>query len=194
MKIPRNLQLVAPAPALPAQADAHTGLEARSLPADHLDVKVWLRLLACSTQIEQEIRQRLSQRFGTTLPRFDYLAQLERHAEGLRMSELSRCLMVTGGNVTGLTDALVAEGWVDRSADPQDGRSWRVRLTPKGRREFKAMAAEHEGWLRELFAGVATADKQRLFEQLGLLRRQLAQASAGDEPSPSTARKTRSRP
>lgn len=93
-----------------ALGDARIGMEARAHVDDHMDVKIWLRLLACSTQIEQQIRQRLRARFNTTLPRFDYLAQLERHPDGLRMSVLSRYLMVTGGNVTGLTDQLEKEG------------------------------------------------------------------------------------
>jgi DNA-binding MarR family transcriptional regulator len=159
------------APALP---DEHIGLEARAAPADHLDTRIWLRLLACSAQIEQEIRARLRQHFGTTLPRFDYLAQLERHPEGLRMSELSRYMMVTGGNVTGLTDQLVADGWVERVPDASDGRAWRVRLTATGRREFAAMARQHEAWLAELFDGVSAADKTQLYEQLGRLRLHLA--------------------
>ena len=85
--------------------EQNIGLEARAASDDHSAVKLWLRLLACSTQIEQEIRSRLRQRFATTLPRFDYLAQLERHADGLRMNALSRYLMVTGGNVTGLSNS-----------------------------------------------------------------------------------------
>src|SRR5690606_37103779 len=100
--------------------------------------------LACSTQIEREIKQLLRQRFATSLPRFDYLAQLERHPDGLRMNVLSRYLMVTGGNVTGLTDQLVKEGLVRRTENPEDRRSWCVSLTDKGRSEFAAMAAEHE--------------------------------------------------
>ena len=102
-------------PSLPngqALADEHLGLEARSQESDHLDLRIWLRLLACSTQIEQLIRQQLRVRFASTLPRFDYLAQLERHPNGLRMNVLSRYLMVTGGNVTGLTDQLVRDGLV----------------------------------------------------------------------------------
>jgi DNA-binding MarR family transcriptional regulator len=162
-------------PAAPRLPDAYIGLEARSVLADHLDVRVWLRLLACSAQIEHAIRARLRQHFGTTLPRFDYLAQLERHPDGLRMSALSSYMMVTGGNVTGLTDQLVADGWVQREADTDDGRAWRVRLTPKGRREFAAMAAQHEGWLAELLHGFALSDKALLFEQLGRLRLHLAQ-------------------
>ncbi len=169
--------------------ERHIGLEARTVSADHLDVKVWLRLLACSAQIEQEIRTRLRLRFGTTLPRFDYLAQLERHPDGLRMSALSRYMMVTGGNVTGLTDQLVVDGWVERSADPQDGRSWFVRLTALGRREFSVMAAEHEGWLTEMFCGMSALEKKLLYEQLGRFRLHLAQGRSHriEGPSPSAS-------
>lgn len=156
--------------------DEHIGLEARAQVDDHLDIKMWLRLLACSTQIEQQVRQRLRARFGSSLPRFDYLAQLDRHPDGLRMNVLSRYLMVTGGNVTGLTDQLVGEGLVERLADPEDRRSWRVALTTKGRREFATMAAEHERWLAEMFTGVPASTKEALYEHLGRLRVHLAQA------------------
>jgi DNA-binding MarR family transcriptional regulator len=154
--------------------DDGIGREARALSSDHGDVKLWLRLLACSTQIEQVIRSRLRQRFATTLPRFDYLAQLERHPDGLRMNTLSRYLMVTGGNVTGLTDQLVAEGHVDRAPDPQDRRSSIVKLTPAGRRQFLRMAEEHERWLIELLDGFDPAHKDVLYELLGRLRVHLA--------------------
>ena len=155
--------------------DAQTiGREARAQASDHGAVKLWLRLLACSTQIEQEVRSRLRQQFATTLPRFDYLAQLERHPEGLRMNALSRYLMVTGGNVTGLTDQLVAEGHVERSADPLDRRSSIVRLTAAGRAHFLRMAEAHERWLIELFDGFDPAHKEVLYELLGRLRVHLA--------------------
>ena len=158
----------------PALDDHQIGLEARADADDHLAVRTWLRLLSLTTQVEQEIRTRLRERFGTTLARFDYLAQLERHPDGLRMSALSRFLMVTGGNVTGLTTQLEAEGLVERQPDPDDGRSWRVRLTVRGRRDFDAMATEHEGWVRELFDGVPVRDQQRLYELLGQMRHHLA--------------------
>ena len=158
------------------------GHEARAASGDHLALKVWLRLLACSTQVETEIRKRLRGRFGMTLPRFDYLAQLYRHPDGLRMNVLSRYLMVTGGNVTGLTDELVKDGLVVREEDPGDRRSFRVSLTAPGRRAFERIAAEHESWLAELFRGVDAAGQEALFEQLGQLRVQLArnQSNAND--------------
>jgi DNA-binding MarR family transcriptional regulator len=158
--------------------DQLLGREARATSTDHSAVKLWLRLLACSTQIEQDIRARLRQTFNTTLPRFDYLAQLERHPQGLRMNALGRYLMVTGGNVTGLTDQLVAEGHVERSDDPDDRRSWIVRLTPAGRKQFLRMAQAHEAWLVELFAGFDAQDKAALYELLGKLRVHLAQTTA----------------
>lgn len=163
---------------VPALSDQQIGLEARTAPDDHLSVKVWLRLLACSVQIEREIRQRLRVRFGTTLARFDYLAQLEHRPEGLRMNALSRYLMVTGGNTTALTDQLVKDGLVMRESHPDDRRSYRVTLTPRGRREFAVMAAEHEQWLTELFEGFGVANKEALYQQLGRLRAHLAQKSA----------------
>ena len=158
----------------PLLDDQAIGLEARSLSDDHLSLRLWLRLLACSTDIETEIRRRLRAQFGITLARFDYLAQLHRHPDGLRMSALSRYLMVTGGNVTGLTDELEKDGMVQRDAEPGDRRSVRVALTPKGRKVFERMASEHEGWVVELFGGVAEADRHQLYDLLGRLRVQLS--------------------
>ncbi len=158
------------APPLDAQ---RIGLEARTGPDDHLSLKLWLRLLACSTDIETEIRRRLRAGHGMTLARFDYLAQLERQPEGLRMSALSRCLMVTGGNVTGLTTELEKAGWVRREADPGDRRSWRVTLTPAGRKIFHTVAAEHERWVVELLGGIGDDERLQLFRLLGRLRTQL---------------------
>ncbi len=164
-----------------ALGDEHIGLEARAQMNDHLDTRVWLRLLACSTQIERQIRQLLRIRFATSLPRFDFLAQLDRHPEGLRMSVLSRHLMVTGGNVTGLTDQLVKEGLAQRVEYPEDRRSWRVLLTDKGRADFAQMAAEHEQWLTEMFKELPLASKEALYEHLGLLRVQMARRQADIE-------------
>lgn len=151
-----------------------TGLESRVVPDDHQALRLWLRLLSCSTEIENEIRKRLRGEFAMTLSRFDYLAQLHREPRGMRMSELSRRLMVTGGSVTGLTDELVKDGHVMREDDPQDRRSWRVRLTPEGTRAFEAAAGVHEQWVIEFFAGLPAADRKQLHELLGRLRLVLA--------------------
>jgi DNA-binding MarR family transcriptional regulator len=155
------------------------GHEARAASDDHAALKLWLRMLASTTQIEAEIRKRLRERFGISLARFDYLAQLFRWQDGMKMRELSRCLMVTGGNVTGLTDDLEKEGLVVRESSPADRRAWIVRLTPKGRRQFETMAQAHEGWILELFAGLDAKTIRQLHAQLGQLRVHLLKSEEG---------------
>jgi DNA-binding MarR family transcriptional regulator len=151
------------------------GLEARAGVDDHAALKLWLRLLACSTQIQTEIRRRLRTRFGITLSRFDYLAQLHRHPEGLRMNALSRYLMVTGGHITGLTDELEKEGLVQRDAVAHDRRAFVLTLTAAGRTSFERMASEHEGWIIELMSGLKTTERKTLHTLLGTLRLTIAQ-------------------
>lgn len=148
-------------------------LETRLAEDHHQTTKLWLRLLTCTNLITAEIRTRLRENFQTTLPRFDLLAQLERHPRGLRMGELSRRMMVTTGNITGITDQLEAEGLVRREVDPQDRRSFTVKLTPRGRKVFAEMAQVHEGWVIELFSGLSTSEKDGLFALLGKLKTHL---------------------
>lgn len=150
-------------------------IESRVIDDDHLALKLWLRLLACTTRVEGVVRQRLRSEFGTTLPRFDLLAQLEREPEGLSMGELSQRMMVTGGNVTGIVDQLEAEGLVLRSDHPGDRRAYRVRLTAAGRRQFRRMAAVHEAWIVELFDGWTAEQKAQVQTLLAGLKRHLAE-------------------
>jgi len=147
--------------------------ESRTSVEDHLTLRLWLRLLACTNLVEAPLRQRLRTRFSGSLPWFDLMAQLDRHPDGLKMRELSRRLMVTGGNVTGLTDRLVAEGLVERHDDPTDRRACTVRLSAQGQRQFKAMATEHEAWVVELFGGLTAARQAQLFDLLGDLKQSL---------------------
>jgi len=147
--------------------------ETRANADDHMALRLWLRLLACTNRVEAPLRTRLRTQFDVSLPRFDLMAQLDRHPQGLKMRELSRRLMVTGGNVTGLTDKLVAEGLVERGEDPADRRAYTVRLTAEGQRQFRTMARAHEAWVAELFQGLSARQQAQLFELLGALKKQL---------------------
>jgi DNA-binding MarR family transcriptional regulator len=141
--------------------------ESRVRDAHHDALRLWLRLFACSQLVERAIRVRLRREFGTTLPRFDFLAQLERNAHGLKMGELSKRLMVTGGNITSLTDQLVKEGLVKRQPISGDRRAFAVQLTTKGKRTFDAMASAHEQWVIGLLAGMTVAERRSLYALLG---------------------------
>jgi len=145
-------------------------LEARAHSEHAHELRLWLRLLTCSQLIEKRVRAGLREHFDTTLPRFDLMAQLERHPEGLKMKELSHRLMVTGGNVTGITDQLVAEGLVERTGVEGDRRAFRVRLTDRGRRAFTQMAEQHEHWIVEAFEGLSPRDLEQLYKLLGKVK------------------------
>jgi DNA-binding MarR family transcriptional regulator len=138
---------------------------------DPMALRTWLRLLTCHNQIEASLRHQLRLGFDTTLPRFDLMAQLDRHPQGLKMRELSRLLMVTGGNVTGLADRLADEGLIERREDPRDRRAYYVSLTAKGREQFRLMAREHEQWVTRLFATLSGQELTQLWELLGKLKR-----------------------
>lgn len=144
--------------------------ETRATAQDHHALRLWLRLLACTNLIEGHIRSRLRSQFDTTLPRFDLMSQLERSHDGLKMGELSKRMMVTGGNVTGITDQLVSEGLVVREDNPKDRRAYIVKLTPQGREIFAKMAVAHEKWVIEFFDGMKEMDRHQLHTLLASLK------------------------
>jgi DNA-binding MarR family transcriptional regulator len=94
------------------------------------------------------------------------------------MGELSNRLMVSNGNVTGLTERLVSEGLVARLPSPRDRRESRVKLTAQGKRVFDRMTPVHERWIDELFAGLARAEMAQLLELLGKLKSSLQRERA----------------
>jgi len=157
-----------------AKSTRAVDLETRLTDEHHQALKLWLRLLSCTNLVEAQIRGRLRTAFGITLPRFDLMAQLERNPAGLKMNELSQRLMVSGGNVTGLTDQLEKEGLVARADDPGDRRAYTVRLTPAGRALFARMAAVHEQWVIELFSGLTGSEKTQIHRLLAKLKLHLA--------------------
>ncbi len=148
-------------------------LESRLGERDHEAVRLWLRMLTCTSLIEGRLRSRLRRECDESLARFDLMAQLERCPQGLKMRELSRRLMVTGGNVTGLTDRLAREGHVERREDPRDRRAFTVHLTARGRRHFRRMAQRHEAWVVELMAGLSPPEKRQLVALLAKLKQHL---------------------
>ena len=163
--------------------EPHVDAETRVHDDHHLSVRLWLRMLSCTNRIENFVRQNLQANFDTTLPRFDLMAQLERAPQGLKMSELSQRMMVTGGNVTGITDQLAKEGLVIRDTDPADRRSITVRLTPGGLTLVRRMAAAHEQWVAELFDGLDLDDQSQVYRKLGTLKAHLLNKLA---PQPDT--------
>jgi DNA-binding MarR family transcriptional regulator len=158
--------------------DAETKVAER--PADHeAELRLWLRLLTCTTLIEGEVRRRLRDEFGVTLPRFDLMAQLDKAPNGMTLGELSQRMMVSNGNVTGLAERLVEQGVLDRRASPNDRRAQIVSLTAEGRRAFRAMARTHEDWIAQIFAGLGAGEIDQLMALLAKTKTSARKAMNG---------------
>jgi DNA-binding MarR family transcriptional regulator len=158
--------------------DAETKVAER--PADHeAELRLWLRLLTCTTLIEGEVRRRLRDEFDVTLPRFDLMAQLDKAPNGMTLGELSQRMMVSNGNVTGLAERLAEQGLLDRRASPTDRRAQIVSLTAEGRRTFRAMARTHEDWIAQIFAGLESGEIDALMALLAKAKASARRAERG---------------
>jgi DNA-binding MarR family transcriptional regulator len=143
-------------------------------PGDHgAELRLWLRLLTCSTLVETEVRRRLREEFDSTLPRFDLMAQLERAKDGMVLGEASKRMMVSPGNITVLVERLVESGHISRTTSAKDRRVQIIELTPFGRAEFEKMAARHAVWIADLFAGIGPRDGTILMDELARLKRSI---------------------
>jgi len=164
---------------IPLDAEA----KALEAPGEHADeLRLWLRMLTCTTMIEGAIRARLRDSFDVTLPRFDLMAQLDRAPDGMTLSDVSRRMMVSNGNVTGLVERLVESGHLERRTSPADRRAQVIRLTELGRAEFRAMAAAHEAWIAEVFAGLSRGEVDTLLRLLAKTKASARAALQGDRP------------
>ena len=152
---------------------ANADHEFRAHADQHASLRLWLRLLSCTTRVEDKIRQKLRESFDITLPRFDLMAQLERHPDGLSMGELSRRMMVTGGNITTIVDQLEIEKLVRRVVGVNDRRSFTVKLTQAGKDAFTDMAIAHEAWVADLFEGLSVSQQTELYTLLGAMKKNL---------------------
>ena len=151
-------------------------------PEHHADeLRLWLRLLTCTTLIEGEVRRRLRERFRVTLPRFDLMAQLDRAPDGMMLSDLSKRMMVSNGNLTGLVERLAASGHLDRRTSETDRRAQVISLTELGRAEFRTMAAEHESWIAAMFGDLSRRDQADLMRLLAKTKMSARRATAGEE-------------
>ena len=157
-----------------AQPDSET----RATSTHAQELRLWLRLLTCTNLIEGEVRSRLRNQFSTTLPRYDLMSQLERSPDGLKMGELSKRMMVTGGNVTGITDQLVAEGLVVRLDNPKDRRAYYIKLTAEGRKTFMKMAVAHEKWIVDLLGSLNENERNQLYILLAKLKSHVSSLKA----------------
>ena len=162
-------------PAGSPDAASFVGLELRDklggAPHSTVALQLWLRLSSCSTVVEKRLRTHLEEQFGTTLPRFEVLAAVGRHPSGPTMSQLSRSMMVSNGNITAVVNRLIGDGLIMRAIDGRDRRVVTVRLTRRGRAALTRMEAAQQRWVDTMFANIPEARLRELMTALADLRR-----------------------
>lgn len=136
-----------------------------------LALSVWVRLLKAHGLLLREVRRRVPD--ALTLPQFDVLAQLYRSDEGMTPGGLTRKLLVTGGNVTGIVERLSSLGLVERHPVPEDRRAVRIRLTARGEKLMRRAIPRHRRDVGTLFAPLAEGELARLRDLLGTLNQRL---------------------
>jgi DNA-binding MarR family transcriptional regulator len=159
------------APTMPVDLEIIAG---KAVQSAKLELRLWLRMLSTVTLVSQEVRRRLREQFDITLPQFDMLAQLDREPGGLRLGELSKRMMVTNGNITGVIDRLEADGLLRREISAEDRRVTYARLTAVGRGKFRRYAKAHETWVRELLGDVDAATKATVLAHLAEVKASVA--------------------
>jgi DNA-binding MarR family transcriptional regulator len=143
-----------------------------------LSLQLWLRLTSCTTIVEKRLRARFEQEFSTTLPRFEVLAAISRYRTGPTMSQISRSMMVTNGNITTVVNRLIADGLVVRAIDGRDRRVATVRLTRRGRASLARMEQAQERWVDTMFADLPEGSLDELMAALANLRRSIDRSAA----------------
>lgn len=145
---------------------------------DRSNTRVWLRLLSCTMAIEKELQRRFIER-GTTLPRFDVLAALDRHPDGMTMGALSKALLVSNGNITQLTQKLKRDGLIEVTPLPSDRRTQIVRITEAGAQQFHKLARAHNDWIDQMLTGLDFSQRERMYVALGTMKISIARAAQG---------------
>ena len=145
---------------------------------DRSNTRVWLRLLSCTMAIEKELQRRFVER-GTTLPRFDVLAALDRNPDGMTMGALSKALLVSNGNITQLTQKLKRDGLIDVTPLPSDRRTQIVRMTEEGAQQFHKLARAHNDWIDQMLTGLDFSQRERMYVALGTMKISIAKAAQG---------------
>ena len=145
-------------------------------PIEKRRLRMWIRMLRTARTTESQLRDMLREEFNTTLPRFDVLAALYRADQGLKMSELSKQLLVSNGNVTGIIDRLETDGHVKRIVVKNDRRSTQVFLSAKGRKLFQRMADRHAYLINQIFGDISAGDLDVLADIFARLKQR-----GGDE-------------
>ncbi|THG32449.1 MarR family transcriptional regulator [Glaciibacter flavus] len=84
----------------------------------------------------------------------------------LRLRELNKHVLLTQPSVSRLVDRLVALGFLEKIADPEDGRGAIVLLTDAGYTAYRRVAVQHAESIRRRVGSVLDSDEMTHLAQL----------------------------
>ena len=146
---------------------------------DQKHLKLWVRMLASSTRVVQILNKRMKENTPLTLAKFDVLVAIDRAPGGvITMSELSRMLLVSNANTTGMVSRLMKDRLVEKWALPTDRRVYSVAMTSEGRKVLKQAIAIHKDWVSELMGSIDEDKVDGLIDLFDKFKRDLAQIEA----------------
>ncbi len=142
---------------------------------DHKHLSLWVRMVASSTRVVQILNKRMKENTPLTLAKFDVLVAIDRTPGGvITMSELSRLLLVSNANTTGMVGRLIKDGFVEKWALPTDRRVYSVAMTSEGRKALKHAIGIHKEWVDELLGGIDEDKIDGLIDTFSSLKNDLA--------------------
>jgi DNA-binding MarR family transcriptional regulator len=109
-----------------------------------LNEKVLLSIVRTSELFKNKISN-LFKNYGLTFPQYNVLRILEISENGQdTITNVSKILVVSGSNMTGVAKRLERGGFLIRKSDPNDERITLLEITPKGRQTLKNLEEEKD--------------------------------------------------
>lgn len=123
-------------------------------------LQLWVKLARAASTMGKMSAENIKG-FGLTEPQFAVIECLG-HLGPLSHTELSRKMLVTGGNITCVIDNLQKENLVERIQDKKDRRVSSVKLTAKGKKLFREKFVEHAKFIATISSVLSEQEQRQL--------------------------------
>lgn len=134
-----------------------------------LDLKAIIVLHKAERTI-RNLEAQIFKKHNLTPTQFSVLETLYSKGE-LRIQDLIDSMLATSGNMTVVIKNMERDGWISRSCDPNDRRSFRIQLTDQGQKKIEAVLPEHMANIRHMTDFLSQNDKEDLVRILKTFKR-----------------------
>jgi DNA-binding MarR family transcriptional regulator len=135
---------------------------------NHLDVdeSIIMALIRAAEQYKKESGA-LFKKYGLTFPQYNVLRVLDASEEGRNtITNVSRTMLVSGANMTGVAKRLEKNGFLSRKNDPDDERLTRLVISSRGRETLRSISDEKDRFVESYLSSYSPEEKSLLFSML----------------------------